>query len=398
MTIPVHTVLTSLQQLSEIGCVQPVHLRAFIAWALNDVSVLKNIVKEVLELTGPSLTYKEIAAKSFTSQASLLDTEARMLLYEDLLWLKGRSYFVPNRPRGLESDVIALFGMALGIISLTDYELQDLKKWLDILCQRAFPEQTDEWDRSILIAVRTLIQENQVFEQVGLEFKIFLSSIGLMDISQDEQEKAYSEIVCNLDQPNGPARSSTQLASILWLLNNTSPISLSRPTPTEILKLLQGVSRSLRLWTWEDGPKTKKSLVAKWHIENEYHVQNLLWAILAPIFPDLENEENFPSLGHKHPRCDLVIPSLRLIIEVKFMRKGTSGDFSKMIEEIAADASLYLSDTSKYDRIIPFIWDNSVRHEEHGELIQGLNKIPGILGSVVISRPGKMPKGAEQSD
>jgi hypothetical protein len=150
----------------------------------------------------------------------------------------------------------------------------------------------------------------------------------------------------------------------------------------------------MRRWTWEDKPRTAgtKSVPVCWHVFNEYHVQNLLWAILAPVFPDLEDEENLPSFGQKHPRFDLGVPSLRTIVEVKFARAGYPSAFASIIGEAAEDASLYRSANSGYDKIILFVWDDSRSSEQHAELKQGLLKIEGIVGAVVVSRPGKMTR------
>ena len=63
---------------------------------------------------------------------------------------------------------------------------------------------------------------------------------------------------------------------------------------------------------------------------NEYHVQSLLMLLLRPIFPDLKDEESVPSVGHAHPRVDFIIPSMRLVIEVKFIRKGTQEELRRV--------------------------------------------------------------------
>jgi REase_DpnII-MboI len=92
---------------------------------------------------------------------------------------------------------------------------------------------------------------------------------------------------------------------------------------------------------------------------------NLLWAVLAPAFPDLEDEENLPSIGHKKPRADLGIPSLQTIIEVKFLRASGQRPCAQIIEEIAADSSLYLSKPSAYDNIVAFVWDDCASRTEN---------------------------------
>jgi hypothetical protein len=104
-------------------------------------------------------------------------------------------------------------------------------------------------------------------------------------------------------------------------------------------------------------------------VDNEYHVQNLLWLLIAPIFPDLIDEDATPKVGPVQPRADIGIPSLRVIVEAKFMRPTDAP--KDMIEQIAEDASLYLVLGSKYDSLIPFIWDDSRRTEHHGEMVRG---------------------------
>jgi hypothetical protein len=143
-------------------------------------------------------------------------------------------------------------------------------------------------------------------------------------------------------------------------------------------------------WTYEVKPRTKGSEIRKWDIDNEYHVQNLLWTILKPIFPDLVDEEYLPKIGHMTPRSDLGIPSLQTIIEVKFMKNYGQTACRKITEEIAADRSVYLTTNSKYERIIVFIWDNCRQTEEYRVLRDGLKSLEGIEDVVILPRPNRM--------
>lgn len=118
----------------------------------------------------------------------------------------------------------------------------------------------------------------------------------------------------------------------------------------------------MRRLAWEVKPRTPRSAVARWIVDNEYHVQDILWIVLAPVFPDLDHEEWLKSLGRHHPRADLAIPSLQAIIEVKLARKDGKS-FSELVQEVAADASTYLQDGSGYTSIIAFIWDDAARTE-----------------------------------
>lgn len=127
----------------------------------------------------------------------------------------------------------------------------------------------------------------------------------------------------------------------------------------------------------------------RWDIQHEYHVQSLLWAILRPVFPGLEDEENLPSVGHKHPRADILVPSLSVVIEVKYLREATQSARAKIIEEVAADTSLYLTDDSVYSSIVVFIWDATSSTHHHDELVNGIRKLRGIADVVIVSRPGE---------
>jgi len=156
----------------------------------------------------------------------------------------------------------------------------------------------------------------------------------------------------------------------------------------DVSKLLKRVPAGLRRWTWEKKSRTQGGKPRQWYIENEYHVQNLLYLLLAPVFDDIIEEEYTGSVGQKKPRVDLVIPSLKLVIEIKFWYRKDPPQ--KIIGEIAEDTSLYLAQGSPHEQMIAFIWDDSCRTEEHDLLDSGLKTLPGIFDVVIVSRPGRM--------
>ena len=156
----------------------------------------------------------------------------------------------------------------------------------------------------------------------------------------------------------------------------------------DVSKLLKRVPAGLRRWTWEGNSRTKGGQPRQWCIENEYHVQNLLYFLLAAVFPDIREEEYTRSVGQKKPRVDLEIPSLKLVIEIKFWYRKDNPQ--KIIGEIAEDTSLYLAEGSPHEQMIAFIWDDSCRTEEHDLLDSGLKRLPGIFDVVIVSRPGRM--------
>jgi hypothetical protein len=156
----------------------------------------------------------------------------------------------------------------------------------------------------------------------------------------------------------------------------------------DVSKLLTQVPAGLRRWTWEENSRTKNGQPRQWYIENEYHVQNLLYFLLAAVFTDIREEEYTGSVGQKKPRGDLEIPSLKLVIEIKFWYPKDKPQ--KIIEQIAEDTSLYLAEGSPHEQMIAFIWDDSRRTEEH-HLLREIKRMNGIFDVVIVSRPGRMP-------
>jgi hypothetical protein len=77
------------------------------------------------------------------------------------------------------------------------------------------------------------------------------------------------------------------------------------------------------------------------------------------------------------------------IIKVKYHREPMQSVLAGLLEEITADASLYLShNNSSFDKIIVFVWHNSGSVQHHNSLIQGMKQIRGIVDAVIVSRPG----------
>ena len=158
----------------------------------------------------------------------------------------------------------------------------------------------------------------------------------------------------------------------------------------DLLEFLEHIPVGFKRWTWEDAGRTRGAEPVKWQVENEYHVQNLLYVLLAPIFNDIADEVNLQPVGQKNPRIDLYLPPLHTIIEVKY-RKDSKKPFPKLIGEIAEDASLYRADTKYKDaRIVSFLWDCTRSTQENAKFREGVLKIDGIDGCVVTSAPSTM--------
>jgi len=316
---------------------------------------------------------------------------------ERLRWQIGCTPRMNGQLQPFCLDSLALFGLALGAVGLDETLKTDLARWLGEFLDESYSRRNImDWERALLSSITQLLPVQKMLAMPGgsncsetrlvLSRRTTLKAIG--QVSDAHSLLQFLKTGEDTQQGFGP---TAFRLSALEVISQESPVSGPATWTVErVLELLRRFPRALERWTWEDTPMTSKqgAQARQWHIDHEYHVQNLLWSVLGPIFPDMEDEFYTEPIGQKHPRADLGLPSLGLVIEAKFLR--ASDKPQKVIEEIAADVSFYRAQGSKWQHIIPFIWDEGRRSEAHDTIQQGLAKLDGIAGTVIISRPGKM--------
>ena len=334
--------------------------------------------------------YRDVALLGYAIGSASDKEEWRTAFRGGVDWLRGRRFFVPGQPPTLEAHATALFGLVLGLRDIRD---EPGATWLSQLIEESLRRwQGEAWDAALISACKALLNplDGPSVETVGDEIAPALAARQLMQMQPEAEVNSLQTIVtADLDQVSCE-RTVFRLAGIRWLLRCSANALPGRATIDDLLQVLKGIQHSLKRWSWESKPRTTGAgaVAQKWDVQNEYHVQNLLWAILAPVFPDLEDEEYLKSIGHKHARVDLAIPSLQAIVEVKFVRTSRPSAFADVTEEIAADTALYLSNNAEFKTLVVFVWDHSRATEQHTELLSGLHKLKGVKRAVVVSRPG----------
>ncbi|MDM7980198.1 MAG: hypothetical protein QUV71_07620 [Rhizobium sp.] len=361
----------------------PCHVAAFCVWLTGNKDELRSQAQRALDFDGQVRRPEHIAALGFGAAGGVLEAEQQSLLNEEVKQLSGRSFFSPGRPLRIEADGVGLLGISLGAISG-----QTGGAWLAGLLKQASTT-TDPWQQGLIRAARIVSGELGI-SIAPPELSVALANALHWPMSDAEINAAWQVAVRMLPHADGIPRNAARLAVFEYALARLAHVSVGAAGVDGLKAILTNSGRSLKLWRYEEKPRTPNSLIARWDIENEYHVQSFLWTILAPVYPDLEDEENLPSIGHKHPRADLGIPSLRTVIEVKFLRSSGQAALAKVTEEVAADASLYLSTENGYDNIMVVVWDDTAQTEQHHELKTGLESIRGITCAVIIPRPMKM--------
>lgn len=362
----------------------PLHHLAFAAWLKGaSADELHNVISaatESLESAGDR-SARDVAALGFASLANGLTD----VFIDGLDWLGQRTWFQSQRPSTLEADGIAALGLALAV---SVHSLEN-PVWLsDLVTRSASSLPLDPVNRSLFIVAAHLLDAPGKLDQSNLvpEVAVVFGGRAGISVSQDVYGLAWDSLrsaTANVDEIDALIK----LKAFDLVAENSIPARAGKLEPDDVLRVLEGVSRSFRRWTWELKPRTPTSSALRWDIQNEYHVQNLLYAILAPLFSDLNDEETIPPVGPKNPRLDLTVPSIGTIIEVKFLRPGVP--MQKMIDEIATDVGLYKTD-QRWSSLVPFIWDDSGRTEDHAKLVSGLCKLEMVIGAVVVPRPGKM--------
>jgi len=380
----------------------------FAYWMLKragDEANAKQIAEAAAQRTGAQLDFQTVAALGFARESALIGVEVSGTLKQGLERLAGRQPFVDENPMPFCSDAVGILGVALGTRGLGDKSLSaKIEAWFSGFLPRIYElNGTKDSQRHLFRAAEYVISDSIKLPPtsqgqaadvlVALAAKnVLLQSTGIQ--AEQEEEQALKLILSEAATEVPYERAAMRLAALEHVIRSAPAVVPGRISAQDLTHLLERIPAGLRKWTWETKPRTANAPLRHWHIDNEYHVQNLLWVIFAPIFPDLDDEQYLAKIGQKSPRADLHIPSMKLIIEAKFLRPGEP--IQKVIDQISSDTGLYNAIGNDCAGIIAVIWDDSARSHEHDYLRQGLKKLPNIIDAVVISRPSNWKR--EQSE
>lgn len=155
--------------------------------------------------------------------------------------------------------------------------------------------------------------------------------------------------------------------------------------PKDVAAVLHNFEAGMKRWRWDRSELQKP---VRWQVSHEREVQDILWLILRSYFPDVVDEDALPKLGHSSYKADFGIGSLKLIIEAKYAI--SRDDFKKIEKEVQEDCIPYLRDL-RYESLIIFVYDDSASVQEHHTTRRALLEIPGVVDTVIVSRPSQIP-------
>lgn len=357
---------------------------AFIAYISRDprsISGLAHAADRARGHRGAARTYRDVAVLGFAAEVIGV---ADAVLRDASVWLAGTTPTITSVPTGIVEDRVALLGAALA----AKHAGPDtgLGNWLAAL---VIPSDRDSGtDIALLRSTAGLLGTSIPVGSTAPEAELALARLGLLPRTNVDAANVVDAMLRG-ELSTDTRGAVLQLAAIADVRARLPTIDLARASSADVGSLLRRVPVALQQWTWEQRPMVRGSVARQWHIDHEYQVQNMLWTILAPVFQDLRREEYTESVGPLQPRVDLGIPSLRLIVEVKFWRDSLAA--AKLVEQIASDSSVYFTGAERrYDDLVVFVWDDARRTEKHDELLRGLRLLPHVIEAVVVARPGKM--------
>lgn len=366
---------------------------------LSNKEVVLSTIAKAATASGAQRTYQEVAILGYGTDITEFTEEYTSCLNTGLELLSGREPISEGVPMGFVVDGVAMLGIAIGASRAeTHIRLKEqIAAWIE-RCRNALAmASVPDWQRTLLTAAEIKsgckVLAGPAHSTDGFDVRVMLRAKGIFDsddLAEEDEVQLISTLQSQRSSELSKCRAAIRLFGLDFIRSKSPTVAMNRLTVRDVGNILRRIEPALRNWTWEEKPRTTKkgAEARKWHVENEYHVQNLLWLVLAPLFPDLQDEEYTPKIGTLQPRADIPIPSLHLIVEVKFWRADASSQ--EMIRQLAQDNSLYSVSGSRYKQIIAFIWDNAGRTEQHDMLIQGLCKLDRIVDAVVVSRPSMM--------
>lgn len=372
----------------------PNHVAGFCAFMVKqDRTMLHSFARVDGEQDNDVAAYPVVACIGYAIAAGVASDDDLARFRQGFEHLSGRTFFAEGRVPRFEIDGFALLGVALGI-ERAKLPVDERDWFVDLLDRAATVVPRDDWEYGLVKAAQVLLGAVSWSAIPDVLCKVAVQTALNTQTDPSEMQLAWENAVELVGEKTLPKIAAGR-AVFDSGVGALSRMPVYGAGFAELTSLLDEVCDAMSHWTYETKPRVKNVSPQQWEVDHEYHVQNLLWTVLRPVFRDLVDEQSLPKLGHTTPRYDLGVPSLQAIIEVKFMRRAGAAECRKITQEIAADRSLYLGDRTGYERLVAFIWDDCRQTEEYATLQQGLESLDGIEKVIILPRPSRMDRSSK---
>ena len=340
-----------------------------------------------------------ISSLGFSAEYSQLNDEILDRFRHSFVMLMQRDPFKGPHVSFAYQPII-IIGLILGIKKVSDdYWQKNASKWLSSIIEKRIEKGSLSGFHSMLycysryllhgtVAELSIDPDEATIEEMSI--LLWATKRGIFkNKGNSEKLSAIRHKLINQLIKEDIAVDASDKAAIIWIATSegiSADISTYLMSPSYVSAVLSRFEDAMKRWRFDDPDKVKNPV--RWPIASEKHVQDILWLILRSYFEDLVDEDALPKFGHKYHITDFAIPSLRLLIEVKYIYK--SAEFKKIEEQIMVDSVAYLSKTKDYDKIIVFIYDETSSVQEHGTTKNDLMNIDGIEDVIIVSKPSQI--------
>lgn len=371
---------------------------AFAAWLLPYLDIglqLQKAAHAAGERTGAQRSYRDVAILGFAASTGILQPSQWEVLKKGLTWVAGREPFIDGGPMDFCTDIVALLGIALGAQLIGEDSIQNkVVCWMERFISQSFQNRLSDWQKCLLIATQQVVSSIPTLSLPNAntvsDVRLALRVKGLLppDPGSNNQEQMETLSLMKLEAGAAihPACAALRLAAFDSIQRTSPAVNLSRQSIEDVCIILNRVPGALRKSIGKEKLHPGEDQARKGYVNNEEQVQNLLYFLLASIFPDCREIDNTSYVGGQgHLRTVLEIPCLRLIICVKVI--DSSNNHQSVIQQISADSYLYLGEGSAYSSIVVFLWDGFSRLDIHNNLTKKLKQLPGVVDAIVVSCP-----------
>lgn len=372
---------------------------AFLGWLLQRgewIALLEDAASRASVIKGAERSSRNVAVLGFACGVGALKTRFAAEFVRQLEWSMGRPNFTAGgEPCGVVADPMNFAGVVSGAENvLADEARKRFEDWAATAWSDADRlGQDGGWRRGLLDVMQKRVgAKNGILAERAQDPWLVAAMQRRGWTSPDEVSvsEVLRSALTDVGRVGDGFEAGLRLAAIDWAVSRAMDFDVAALTQADVSTVLHRIPSVFQRWTWEDKPRTKRpgAEPRRWHVENEYHFQSLLYTVLKPLIPGLDEEQYLPPTGTYQPRADLCIRELELVVEVKFWYRTKS--VKDLTEEIASDLTLYLRKESPYRQVIAAIWDDGARTEEHTELARGLRGLAGLADVIIVSRPAFM--------
>lgn len=125
----------------------------------------------------------------------------------------------------------------------------------------------------------------------------------------------------------------------------------------------------------ENKATLKSEILQQIHIENEYDIQHIMYAVVKALYPSARREVN-QDTGYGTVRYDIVIEEIDTVIEIKCTRKDHTD--SKLCRELGEDGYFY-----KCSRLLIYVYDKHKTIADVGSFVKALERTKETAGKEV---------------